>query len=109
MGAFFLDFFGMFLTLGVLFWSVPGVQLLLGTIVLTTVYRTLGRAQGRQTFGQAVFGLTTVGRDAAPVGWAQASRRTLGEFFWLPLLLVLGQRASRALERFSDSFEVSLV
>lgn len=108
-GSLFLDVFGIFITVGMLVWPTSGPQTLLLALLIIITYRTFARAHGRQSFGQAVFQLTTVGRDAAPAGLSQALRRTVAEFWWLPLSLVLGQRAGRSLDSFSDSFEVSLV
>ncbi len=108
LGSLFLDLFGIFATIGMLAWPTLAFQFLLVSFLLTIAYRTFARAQGRQSFGQAVFQLTTVGRDASPAGLSQALRRTVAEFWWIPLSFVIGQRASSSLDAFSDSFEVNL-
>ncbi len=108
-GALFLDFLGLGLTVSFLFWAIPAFFVLLATLVVHLIYRTWARAQGRQSFGQSVFHLLTVTRDAAPADFSRALRRTVGELFWLPLSFVLGVKAGRELNGFSDCYEVRLV
>lgn len=108
-GALFLDFLGLGLTASFLFWALPAFFVLLATLLVHLFYRTWARAQGRQSFGQSVFHLLTVTREAAPADLSRALRRTVGELVWLPLSCVVGVRADRALDDFSDCYEVRLV
>lgn len=108
-GALFLDFLGLGLTVSFLFWALPPFFLLLATLLAHLIYRTWARSQGRQSFGQSVFHLLTVTRDAAPADLSRALRRTVGELVWLPLSFVVGAKAGRTLDDFSDCYEVHLV
>ena len=85
------------------FWRLHPLSILALGLLSGFVYRTLARAHGRQSFGQAVFHLLTVSREAGPAGYAAAARRTLGELVLLPL-----PGGPSKLDDFSDSFEVRL-
>lgn len=109
LGSLFLDSLGVFLLVGaclgslVLSWTLPlGVSLAL-------LYRALARAQGRQSFGQAVFHLATVDLQAKPAGYFTCLKRTLAEPPMLLLSLKPGSDGGRVLEEMTASHEVRLV
>lgn len=103
-----LDLLGMVLVTALQLWMLPTLAGLLLGLVLTVVYRGLARAQGRQTFGQAVFHLLTVNRDASPAGYAASFRRTLAEPVFLGLSLLRGRAMLARLDDFSQTYEVRL-
>lgn len=73
------------------------------------LYRLVARAKGRQSFGQAVFHLATVSRQAGPASYGQSARRTFAEVILLPLSLLRGEAALQSLDGLSGSYEVRLV
>jgi len=83
----------------------PGLILALG-LLAACLYRSLARANGRQSFGQAVLHLLTVNREAGPADFGQAARRTLGELALLPLSLLRGQPVLDRLDTWSATYEV---
>jgi hypothetical protein len=104
-----LDMLAMGLVTGAQFSRLPPVLMIALALLAGVVYRILGRAGGRQTFGQAVFHLLTVSRNAGPAGIGTCARRTLGEFLLLPLSLLRRGDALTSLDEFSHTYEVRLV
>lgn len=86
------------------FWRLHPLLILGLGLFSGLLYRTLARAHGRQSFGQAVFHLLTVSRDAGPAGYGAAARRTMAELVLLPIPGKLGK-----LDELSASYEVRLV
>lgn len=99
-----LDLLVIGLVVAAQFWRFHPLLILGLGLFFGLLYRTLARAHGRQSFGQAVFNLLTVRRDAGPVGYAAAARRTLAELVLLPLPGKLGK-----LDDVSASYEVRFV
>lgn len=108
LGALFLDLLGVSLTVWLLAWPAPLWFVFFLALGSAAAYRTWGRAMGRQSFGQSVFHLITVGQDATAATYSRAFRRTLGEFVGFVLLMLPGDTGTRWLTSVSDSFEVRL-
>lgn len=77
-------------------------------LILSFLYRALGRSDGRQTFGQSVFHVLSIGSDAGPSTFSASLRRGLWEFILLPKSL-WDPLALSSLERRTSTLEVSLV
>jgi hypothetical protein len=103
-----LDLLGVVLLVGSQLWALPTFWSLLIGILAGLTYRALARAHGRQSFGQAVFHLLTVARDAGPASYAVCARRTLLEVAWLPSSVLSGRGALARLDDLSGSYEVCL-
>lgn len=108
LAALVLDYLGVLLVVVAQFKALPGLLALLLGLLAGALYRTLARAGGRQTFGQAVFHLLTVSCEATPASYAQSGRRTLGELFLLPLALLRGPAVLSRLDLWSRTYEVRL-
>lgn len=78
-------------------------------LVLSFVYRVIGRAGGRQTLGQAVFQLISVNENAAPLSLLESLRRTILELGLWPLALIKPQQADQKIEAITRVYEVRLV
>ncbi|MFA7483014.1 MAG: hypothetical protein WC314_21095 [Vulcanimicrobiota bacterium] len=107
-GSLFLDYLGT----GVLVFILVTPWFPILSLVLFPLfgifYRTLGRAWGNQTFGQAVFSTTTVTPEAGPVGPEKALSRALWELLKSPLLALGKAGVERDLEERSSSLEIHL-
>jgi hypothetical protein len=104
-----LDVLGGLLVIGAQFWSLPLLWSLPLGFVSAIIYRSLARAKGRQTLGQAVFHLLTVSREAGPAGYLESARRTVGEVALLPVALLGRPKALADIDQFSGCYEVRLV
>lgn len=98
--------FGIMLFIVVLPWNMALAFVLFP--VGGVVYRALGRSGGRQTFGQAVFKVTTVSPQAGPATITSSLSRSLHELFMARFLFSKDTSVERELETRSGCLEVSL-
>lgn len=106
--GYFLDVLAIVLLVCFQFWSLPAGWLVLLTFATFLSYRSLGRAQGRQTLGQAVFQSLTVSFEAGPASLQSSIKRSLSELWVLPLSILKGEQFLRELDGLSSTYEVRL-
>lgn len=104
-----LDTLGVVMVTVVQLWNVSLASTLPAGVVLAVVYRALARAQGRQSFGQAVFHLQTIDIEGKPAGVLHCLKLTLAEPPLLLWSLVRGKSALEELQALCETREVCLV
>ncbi len=88
--------------------SIIGFWTIFLVLPASFLYRAMGRSNGRQTFGQAIFYVMTVSRDAGPAGRVSTLERGLWELVLIPKS-VIDSKALASLERRTGTMEVALL
>lgn len=108
LGSFLMDYITLGVLVSVVVWTWNPLLALLLIPICGLLYRALGRCGGRQTFGQALFGIGTVSPDAGPASASGAFVRSLFELLKVPFWM-LGRSVEKEIERRSDTLEIKLV
>jgi hypothetical protein len=108
-GSLALDCLALGVLIIILIWNWNPLLALVALPIFAFGYRTLGRSGGRQTFGQSVFGIATVGPEAGPASLSGAMRRSLWEVVRSPFLVLSRPAVEDDLEKRSGTLEITLV